>query len=470
MKARPYQVDAIADIRGLLSAGCKRILLQLATGGGKTFVFSTILKGAYEKGSPCVMAVRSRHLVDQASERLKAMGVPHGVLMANHKGFDLSQAIQVVSVDTCHARQLFPPAKVVIVDEAHTATSPTFKAFLSNYEGAIWISVTATPWIKEGLGHLAEKVVYPISLRDLTDQGYLAPAKYFVPTKFDAGNIRVVNGEYKDEDALLEFEKQAVYGDVIANYKKMCTGECTWVFAINIKHAIRLQMSFIEAGIHSVVITGDTPLDLRKSLLETEDLVISIATLTTGVDVPRLKNIILCRPTQSKNLHVQILGRATRPYAGKDHFKVLDMVGNVSRHGFIVDEVKTDLKPRPKRASKEAGVPIKVCPECYAANPCLAKVCVNCENPFPVAARQEIKAVAAELMEVKDSFMLRGEAIILEIWGKGHKFGSLWFRLGGKDGARCFARMDDYRKIKQRLQDWESGAKRAPFPRGSRRD
>jgi DNA repair protein RadD len=470
MLARPYQSDAIAEIRGLLLARYKRILLQLATGGGKTFIFSTILKGAYEKGTPCVMAVRSRLLVDQASERLKAMGVPHGVLMANHKGYDLTQAIQIASVDTCHARQLFPPARVVIVDEAHTATSPMFKSFLSNYEDAIWISVTATPWVKDGLGHLADKVVYPISMRALTEQGYLAPAKYFVPTKFDAGNIRVVNGEYKDEDALLEFEKQAVYGDVIANYKKMCLGECTWVFAINIKHAIKLQLSFAEAGIHSVIITSETPLDLRKSLLETEDLVISIATLTTGVDVPRLKNIILCRPTQSRNLHVQILGRATRTFAGKDHFKVLDMVGNVSRHGFIIDEVKTDLKPRPKKASKEAGVPIKVCPECYAANPCLAKFCVNCETPFPVAAKKEIKQVEAELMEVKDSFLIKGEAIILDIWGKGHKFESLWYRLGGKGGARCKDRLGDYHKLKQKLVDWESGAKRAPYPRGSRRD
>lgn len=474
MIPRPYQSKALDEIRRLILSDEKRILLQLSTGGGKTFVFSTILKGAHLKGTRAVMVVRSRALVDQASRRLAEMGVPHGVLMSNDKRYNLSLPIQICSVDTCRARNLYPEAKLVIIDEAHYAVSESFRNFLKNYNDAIWISVTATPWVREGLGHLANEVVYPISMQELIDQGFLVPAKYFVASQFDSSKIKTVNGEFQDASAMEAFEKQAIYGDVVDNYKKRCVG-CTWIFAINLEHAARIKQEFSDAGIESIIIDGDTPIDSRKFLLDENELVISVGTLTTGVDVPRVKNIILCRPTRSRNLHVQILGRATRPYPGKEFFNCFDHVGNIARHGFIVDEQKVNLKEveeaKKSSSSRNPAPKVKQCPECLAAVLTPLRGCPECNYKWEVA---EIKHVPSEMVElktdIKSRLQARAEYHLHDVWSMGYKMGAIWFRLNeefDQDTLRKYYTV--YRNAKKRFEEWSAGNSQPPCSFGARR-
>lgn len=474
---RKYQADAIDEIRSLILKGRRRILCQLATGGGKTFIFSSILRGAHGKGTPCIMVVRSRHLVDQASRRLHEMGVDHGVLMANDSRYDLAKPIQVASIDTCRARNMYPAAKLVVIDEAHYATSDSFKDFLSHYDDAIWISVTATPWAKGGLKHLASDVVYPISFADLVTQGFLAPAKYFIASKFDSSTIKTANGEFIDKDSLAAFEKQAIYGDVVKNYSERCHGECTWVFAINIAHAQKLKSEFASSGFDSVIITGDTPLSERSNILDSFNLVISIGTLTTGVDVPRLKNIILCRPTKSRNLHVQIIGRGTRLHPGKRFFCVYDHVGNIARHGFIIDEQKINLDednlPIKTRSKSKTSSPDKVkqCPQCLAAVLTASQSCHECNYLFE---KKEIATISCDMIELKQDIKSRVSSRIdyhlLDIWSMGYKFGAVWFRLLSEFDEETLRRHYRlYRRARMTWLDWSSGASSPPCSYGARR-
>ena len=474
MIARPYQQKAIDDIKGLLGEGKKRVLCQMPTGSGKTFVFSTILKGAHAKGNPCIMVVNSKALVDQASHRLNAMGIPHGVMMANDKRADVSQPIQVVSIDTCHRRNHYPSAKIVVVDEAHTAVSPKFKKFLSHYEDSFWISVTATPWVDSGLQHLATDVVYPISFNDLTKQGYLVPAKYFVPTKFDTSDIELKGGDYEENSVISAFDKQAVYGDVVANYKKHCQGECTWVYGVSIAHANKIKESFDAAGIRSIVITGEDTLEERKTAIENEDLIISVGTLTTGVDLPRLRNIILCRPTRSKNLYIQILGRGTRPHEGKTHFKVFDHVGCVSEHGFIECESKSDLKAKTKKEKKQSEAAtkasVKICPSCLAA--CSAKddICPECQTKF-IKKPFVLPNKRGDLIEIgltmEDKFRHSAKRHLDYIWKYNSKIGALYYRLLEDFGDEIYKEYEhiDY-EFRALYLKWTTGEEKNFLPKG----
>ena len=118
-----YQQKAVDEIRSLYARGTKKVLLHLATGGGKTHVFSHILKTSAERGKKAIMVVRGRQLVDQASQRLFKEGVRHGVRMANHWNKDFSAPIQICSIDTLSARDNFwPEADLVVIDDSRCDT------------------------------------------------------------------------------------------------------------------------------------------------------------------------------------------------------------------------------------------------------------------------------------------------------------------------------------------------------------
>lgn len=434
LKARPYQKKAIDDVRSLFSSKKKRILIQLATGAGKTYVFSTILQSAHKKGTPSIMVVRGRALVDQASRRLAEHNIPHSVFMSGDSRYNKDALIQIVSVDTCNAREEYPPAELVVIDEAHTALSESFKKFLSNYPNAFWLPVTATPWVKDGMLEIAEEVVYPVSMRELVEQGFLVPPKIFIASTFDTSSLKMSAGDYTDATSIAAFDQQGIYGDVVENYRDNCRNDYTWVFAVNIDHATKLSNSFSAAGFDNVVITGETPIDQRTQLLENNKLVISIGTLTTGVDLPKLKNLIICRPTRSRNLYVQMLGRGTRPYPGKEFFNVYDHVGNYREFGNILDETKADLLPVPKppaRSKLDSAPVLKACPGCKVGLPPATRNCPECGHVFEVKSMRVYKNDV--MIEVKDADQATFAEIAMNhfdrVMRRGSKPGAAWYKL-----------------------------------------
>lgn len=120
MNLRPYQHQAIAEIRQAYQQRHRSVLYVLATGGGKTRIFSHIAEQAAAKGSRICVLVHRQELLRQASASLQALGVRHGLIAAN-RSMDLSQPVQVASVQTL-ARRLrhIPPDlfQLLVIDEA----------------------------------------------------------------------------------------------------------------------------------------------------------------------------------------------------------------------------------------------------------------------------------------------------------------------------------------------------------------
>lgn len=436
MEPRYYQKEAIDQIIALLRKGVRRILLQMATGAGKTFIFCTILLGCLKKKNPCIMVVRGRSLVDQASKRLAEMGVPHGVYMGND--YDPKYLIQIVSIDTARSRQKFPPAKVVIIDEAHYATSDSFKDFLENYKDAVWISVTATPYPKGGLKHIAEEVVYPVSINKLFTDNFLCPPRYFAPNDLDMKGVKILGDDYNEAQALENFEKNKIYGHVTKHWERLCRDESSLCFAINLEHGANLVTNYATVGARAVLVDAKTPLQVRTKIIEDLetgkiDVIVNVGTMTTGVDIPSLQNIVFCRPTASKVLYTQMLGRGTRIFPGKKYFKVIDHVGNIKRHGFIEDEEKSNLEP--KRKGRPGEIPVKSCSTCYAALPIQTKICPYCGAKFE--NERELEVVDSELKEIKpkkyeDDFQRTAYRLWRQCQKKQHQPGWVWHRLKGQ--------------------------------------
>lgn len=222
MQLRPYQQKAIDEIREHFQKGIKKVLLYLSTGGGKTVVFCKVMDSATKRNKKCIMVVRGRKLVSQASKRLTREKIPHGVLMAGHPGYFPSAPIQICSIDTLRARKLYPQADLIIYDEAHFATSPSYMKFIEQYPNAYHLPVTATPFTDKPLSHIAESVVHPITTQELIDQGYLVNAQYFAPSTVDLSKVKVssTTKDYVTEDLEAVMNTSAITGDIIENWIK----------------------------------------------------------------------------------------------------------------------------------------------------------------------------------------------------------------------------------------------------------
>lgn len=458
LTARPYQLVGLQQIRENFAKGFRKVLLHLATGGGKTFIFCMILAGVRAKGKRALMVVRGRELVDQASNRLTREGIDHGVIMAGHWKEDANNPIQVCSVDTLRARQIFPPADLIVIDEVHMATSASYREFLSNYPQSFVLGVTATPYPKEGMGNLADAVVHPISVQELIDQGYLVPPVYYAPNVPDMKGVKVSKGDYNTKES--EIKMNTLTGDIVTHWRKFGEDRTTICFAVSLVHSKSIVQAFNEQGINAAHIEAETPDKERKEVmakLERRELKIvsNVGILCTGVDMPYISCIVMARPTKSYNLFIQQAGRGTRPYDNKSDFLLLDHAGNIIRHGLITCEREALLD-----AGKGAVAHIpnfKRCYDCFALFSVFAKLCPVCgSNSLAETKPRKINQIDGDLVRLNNEDQLAFEirSFIMqkkdEARRKGYKKGWVFFQLKEKYGDEAANQYIPKRKFSER--------------------
>jgi superfamily II DNA or RNA helicase len=401
---RDYQQEAINCIESFWEFGFRKILLFAPTGSGKGVILSYVMQKASDEGKRAIFVVRGRELVKQGSKRLSC---PHGIFMNGHKSN--GENIQVCSIDTMNSRGHYPEAEIVVIDEAHLCGNDSYRTMAAAYPDARFMAVTATPWQKESIEHIAEEVVQTCSIETLIEQGFLVGPRYFAPFKPDLSGIKIMGGDYSQKDLQKFMENSAIVGGIIENYEehvKPRPDSKTLCFTSGVKQSKLLVDKFNLAGIPACHMDANTTDDDRKEILsqlESGDIrvVSNVGILTTGVDMPWITDIIDAAPTLSECKYVQKLGRGTRKIPGKDFFFVWDHAGNVHRHGWIQDERPAQIKGKPKKPPGDA--PVKTCPQCFAVLPSNASECDNCGYSFSDAMERErrIREEEGKLLEIK---------------------------------------------------------------------
>jgi superfamily II DNA or RNA helicase len=370
---RPYQEAGIEGIRSAWMQGLKRVLLHLATGGGKTLCFCTVAKKTVDRGNKILVVVRGVKLVQQASDRLWREGLEHGILQGANS-CNLHMSSMVASIDTLYARRIVPDADLIIIDECHLSFGAAYEWFLEQVKGKYILAVSATPHDKKrGMRHVADTVVYPISAKELTEQKYLCKLRYFAPTTPDLSQVRKsrtkYGEEYREEDLEKIMSEAKLCGDIVQNWLDNGENRKTLLFCSSIKHSKKMCERFRDAGVRIEHIDANTPDKERHEIIarleagETQ-IISNVNVLAVGVDIPTLGCLILARPTMSYNLHIQILGRGTRP--ATEDCKIFDHAGNTMEHGLLEDEMECSLDPVPKKERKAAKPRTITCEECFA--------------------------------------------------------------------------------------------------------
>jgi superfamily II DNA or RNA helicase len=406
MQLRPYQQQAIDDLRQAYRSGARAPLLCLCTGGGKTCVFAAIAKQAADRGRRVLILVHRRELIKQASSKLEWIGVHHGLIAA---GIEPSEApVQVASVQTIARRlsRIDWHPDLIIIDEAHHATAGQWERTLQHWPAAYRLGVTATPCRLDGRGLRSafDHLVVGPSMADLITAGYLTSARIYAPPQVaDLSGIRTRAGDYANDQAAAAMDRPTVTGDAIAHYKRLAAGQQAIAFCCNIAHAESVCAAFLAAGIRAVLLLGTTTdrdqvvADFGAGLVQ---ILVTVDVVSEGFDVPAASVAILLRPTKSLGLYLQQVGRVLRPAPGKQAALILDHVGNVTRHGFPDDHRDWTLDDGIKRTAGTAAPSVRTCPECYAAfKP--QPICPVCGAQCAPITNRKIRQLAGELQELK---------------------------------------------------------------------
>lgn len=384
---RSYQGAALEAIRSTVAQGVYRLVVQAPTGSGKTLVAADIVRGALRKGNRICFVVPAISLIDQAIEMFYAEGIRDiGVIQANHQMTDWSRPLQVCSIQTIRARQAFPEAKTVIRDEVHQLHQIDVKWLTHpDWQSVPFVGLSATPWTR-GLGRYFQSLLVMSTTRELIDLGYLSKFKTYAADHPDLSGVRTVAGDYQENQLSQVMQDDKLTANIVETWRRLWNRDKTFLFCVDLAHARQLQERFQEAGISCGYQDAKTSPAERAALKRAfhngeVQIIANVGTLTVGVDYD-VRCLILARPTKSEMLFVQIIGRALRLAAGKDHALILDHTDTTSRLGFVTDihhdtldagklDKNAPAKPRgpplPKPCPKCAyllAVGVKTCPEC----------------------------------------------------------------------------------------------------------
>lgn len=367
---RPYQVEAIDKIRGEFARGIRSTLLVLPTGLGKTITFGEIARRTIERGNRVLVLAHRLELVDQASTKLDLLGVTAETEMAEsyaRSRYDDPDCV-VATVQTLQRQRLeaWPQDyfSLIITDEAHHATADSYQTIYRHFHRARHLGVTATADRADevGLGSVFQSIAHEVTLFDAMTAE--APGPYLCRLKFcqrdvaiDLRGLKTKGGDYTDADL------QRVMGpmiEVLANAIKESIGDRrTIVFTPGVKSAEGLASALRsdQIKIKAESISGDDPDRARKiDQLHAGKIqvLVNCSVLTEGFDCPEVSAIVLCRPTKSRSLYAQMVGRGTRLSPGKEDCIVVDFDYLTTKHDIVKPADLFGLDPKITKAISKA--------------------------------------------------------------------------------------------------------------------
>jgi DNA repair protein RadD len=410
LELRSYQSACVDALRQSYAAGHRAPLLALPTGGGKTIIFADITSSASAKSKRVLVVVHRRELLKQASDKLSWAGVPHGIIAAGFEP-DPGQLVQVASIQTVVRRlDKIGAFDLIVFDEAHHCQAETWKKLIETQPRAKLLGVTATPCRADGKGlgfedgGCFDDLVVGPPIEELVNQGYLSPARCFVPAqRLDLHGVRTLGGDYVASDVARVVDTADITGDAVEQYRKRADHQPAIAFCATVEHAQHVAEAFLNAGYLAKCVHGGTPTDQRDAAIaglgsgETEILT-ACDLISEGLDVPAVGAVILLRPTKSFGLHMQQVGRGMRPAPRKEFLIVNDHVGNIITHGLPTTDHSWTLKGVARRVG---GRHLHWrCLECECLNKMSALTCVACGAPRPCYGRDPLSIAEGDLAEL----------------------------------------------------------------------
>jgi superfamily II DNA or RNA helicase len=378
LRLRPYQEQAIEALRERWKeADARRLAIVLPTGGGKTVVFAHLSKIVLDAAPDkrVVVLVHTDELVRQAVDKIKkhAPGLIVGVVKAKEN--EVRADVIVASVQTLRSpgrmRQINHVA-VVVVDECHHAVARTYMSILEHFgcfrpDGARAVGFTATlvRGDDKSLGLVWQDVAFTRSISWMVRKGYLIPprGKAVAVPDLDLRNVKATKKDFREGELGEALADSLAPELIVEAFREHAADRKGILFAPTVASAEVFAEAFNEADIVCEVVHGGLAQDVRDAILDRHRagltrVVANCMVLTEGYDDPEVSCIIIARPTKSKGLYIQMVGRGlrvdvAREYADQDCI-ILDVVGANSTHDLcsVIDLSEKALDPEKAKSGK----------------------------------------------------------------------------------------------------------------------
>ncbi|PSN71486.1 P-loop containing nucleoside triphosphate hydrolase protein [Corynespora cassiicola Philippines] len=356
---REYQEECIQSVLAYLAKGHKRLGVSLATGSGKTVIFTHLIDriAAVDDASQTLILAHRRELVEQAARHC-SLAYPDkhvDIEMGSHHASGAAD-ITVASIQSIMSGdrvEKFDPArfKLILVDEAHHVVATQYLQVLEHFglrHAADWnqvsapalvgVSATFSRFDGRKLGAVIDHIVYHRDYVDMIEENWLSDVMFTTVemktdlTKVDTG----ANGDFQTGALSKAINTEQTNELVIKSWlTKAKERKSTLVFCVDLSHVTNLTAKFRQCGIAAEFVTGDTPAKIRSARVDAFrngefPVLLNCGVFTEGTDIPNIDCVLLARPTKSRNLLVQMIGRGMRLFSGKQNCHVIDMVAALS--------------------------------------------------------------------------------------------------------------------------------------------
>lgn len=343
LKPTPLQNEALEALKFYRdSRRWRKGVVVLPTGTGKTILSALDARRA---GGRVLFLVHRLDILKQSIDafRIAWPDLHPGILTGESRECEHDCDVLFASKDTLRRPDelaRFPRDwfQYIVVDEVHHGQSPTYREILTYFQPSFMLGMTATPdrMDRRDIFELFDyNKVFEVSLSEAIERGFLAPFTYFGLTDdIDYSRIRYQNHRYRVDDLenhLIIPERNEA---VLQEYVSRAHGNKAIGFCVSIKHADRMAAFFVERGIPAASIHSQAP--DRDSLIaqfraDQIQVAFTVDLFNEGVDFPNVRVLLFLRPTESKTVFMQQLGRGLRLCAGKDRVVVLDFIGDYKR-------------------------------------------------------------------------------------------------------------------------------------------
>jgi superfamily II DNA or RNA helicase len=385
-----FQEDIITSVAEEIYHGNDSVFVQCPTGGGKTVIFSTISNRFYNKSKKRVLiGVHRSEIQAQTIKTLKNWYDIDAQAITSDTIGVRDRPVYVAMVETINRRILknpkfLPPIGMLILDERHLGN---FNKIHQHFQDCINIGFSATPLAankQHPLKDYYKKIVCGPQIQELIKIGALVQNHTFSIPGVKRDKLIITNGKFDEKFMGDEFSKIRNVQNTIRNYEELCPDTKAICYNCNVEHSIVMHNAWKEAGYLSYHVDDSTPTDLRKEIFrrfETNPKAIlnNVGIATMGYDNPSIQTVIVNRATTSVVLAIQMGGRGSRPFPGKNYFTILDMGGNYRNDAHCdwnSDRNWNDAFYNPPRGRDKLGAPpVKDCPNCHAI---IAIQCLTC--------------------------------------------------------------------------------------------
>ncbi|KAJ3908588.1 P-loop containing nucleoside triphosphate hydrolase protein [Lentinula edodes] len=370
---RPYQEHCLQACQDALNAGSSRIGCSLPTGSGKTTIFISLLSrisppSSNPRASRSLIIVNSIELARQSAEQVARL-FPSWTVQIEQGVKHLASGTADVTVATYQTLlqperfAKFDPTrlKAVIIDECHHAAAPSYLKLLSHFDSNIRnpdpnfepptlqhkipiIGFSATLSRHDGiaLGSVFERIVYHRDFLSMIKDQWLSGVRFTTVQaniNLDGVTVNSRTGDFNATSLAHVINTDTINQLVVQTWlDRAAERRSTLVFCVNIAHVRALTQVFRGFGIDARYVYSKTPIAERKALIASFKagqfpVLVNCAILTEGADIPNIDCVVVARPTRSRNVFAQMIGRGMRlsPDTGKKDCRIIDFVDSANR-------------------------------------------------------------------------------------------------------------------------------------------